>query len=140
MCLEKAQLRKIFQEKRKGFSYREIYQHSSMITQRLSVMDIFQYKYYHLFLPIENKREIQTLPIQNLLIGKKIITSKVNLITCQLSHYLIDKNTEFAVNNWGIPEPVNAKSVKEHLIEVVFIPLLCFDKRGHRVGYGKGFL
>ena len=24
-------------------------------------------------------------------------------------------------------------------IEVVFIPLLAFDKKGNRIGYGKGF-
>jgi 5-formyltetrahydrofolate cyclo-ligase len=24
-------------------------------------------------------------------------------------------------------------------IDVVFVPLLAFDKKGHRVGYGKGF-
>ena len=24
-------------------------------------------------------------------------------------------------------------------IEVVFVPLLAFDKKGHRVGYGKGY-
>ena len=29
--------------------------------------------------------------------------------------------------------------IQDNQIEVVFIPLLVFDEKGHRVGYGKGF-
>ena len=39
----------------------------------------------------------------------------------------------------AIPEPINALEVPANKIEVVFVPLLAFDKKGHRVGYGKGF-
>jgi len=39
----------------------------------------------------------------------------------------------------GIPEPQNGLTVPPSEIEVVFIPLLAYDKKGHRVGYGKGF-
>ena len=30
-------------------------------------------------------------------------------------------------------------NIENSKIDVVFVPLLCFDKQGHRVGYGKGF-
>jgi 5-formyltetrahydrofolate cyclo-ligase len=36
-------------------------------------------------------------------------------------------------------EPVDGIEVPSHKIEVVFVPLLAFDKQGQRVGYGKGF-
>jgi 5-formyltetrahydrofolate cyclo-ligase len=42
-------------------------------------------------------------------------------------------------NSWGIPEPDQGIEVPAGQLEVVFIPLLAWDKRGHRVGYGKGF-
>ena len=35
--------------------------------------------------------------------------------------------------------PVDGISVPVEKIDVVFIPLLAFDQKGHRVGYGKGF-
>ena len=42
-------------------------------------------------------------------------------------------------NEWNIPEPINGISISTEQIDVVFIPLLAYDKTGNRVGYGKGF-
>jgi 5-formyltetrahydrofolate cyclo-ligase len=46
--------------------------------------------------------------------------------------------TELVENNWGIREPVGEDTDPE-LMDVVVVPLLCFDGAGHRVGYGKGY-
>lgn len=39
----------------------------------------------------------------------------------------------------GIPEPVGGTVTEPSEIDLILMPLLAFDKRGHRVGYGKGF-
>ena len=36
-------------------------------------------------------------------------------------------------------EPAGGKPVSEDQIDVVIVPLLVFDEKGNRVGYGKGF-
>ncbi|WP_238784292.1 5-formyltetrahydrofolate cyclo-ligase [Blattabacterium cuenoti] len=36
-------------------------------------------------------------------------------------------------------EPKKKHIIPPHLIEVIFIPLLIFDFKGYRIGYGKGF-
>jgi 5-formyltetrahydrofolate cyclo-ligase len=46
---------------------------------------------------------------------------------------------QFANSRWGIPEPVGGRVVEPAELDVVLIPLLAFDAKGHRVGYGKGF-
>lgn len=51
---------------------------------------------------------------------------------------LTDK-TDFDKNDWDIPEPKDGAEIAVRKIDVVFLPLLAFDVRGHRVGYGKGF-
>ena len=56
-----------------------------------------------------------------------------------MSHFLLTDNTKIKKNEYNIPEPVNGLEVPVSMIEVVFVPLLAFDKKGHRVGYGKGF-
>ncbi len=38
---------------------------------------------------------------------------------------------------WGIAEPLDDKPTLEP--DVVLVPLLAFDERGHRLGYGGGF-
>src|SRR5262249_34070605 len=48
-------------------------------------------------------------------------------------------DVELAENRWQISEPVHDERVDANEIDMVFIPLLCFDRYGHRVGYGKGY-
>ncbi|RYF99725.1 MAG: 5-formyltetrahydrofolate cyclo-ligase, partial [Chitinophagaceae bacterium] len=48
-------------------------------------------------------------------------------------------STKIKKNEYNIPEPIDGIEVPDSKIDVVFVPLLAFDKKGHRVGYGKGF-
>ena len=56
-----------------------------------------------------------------------------------MTHFLLTDNTKIKKNDYGIPEPVDGLEVPTAKIDVVFVPLLAYDKTGHRVGYGKGF-
>jgi 5-formyltetrahydrofolate cyclo-ligase len=42
-------------------------------------------------------------------------------------------------NSWGILEPRQGVPAPPEKVDLVIVPLLAFDKLGHRVGYGKGF-
>ncbi len=44
---------------------------------------------------------------------------------------------EMATAQWGIREPL--ENQPEVLPDIVLVPLLAFDKRGYRLGYGGGF-
>lgn len=52
---------------------------------------------------------------------------------------LVNDDTSFAVNQYGIAEPVSGEEIQPADVDLVFVPLLAFDKKGYRVGYGKGF-
>ena len=56
-----------------------------------------------------------------------------------MTNYLLTDSTVIKKNSWNIPEPVDGIDIDSQKIDVVFVPLLAFDKRGHRIGYGKGF-
>jgi 5-formyltetrahydrofolate cyclo-ligase len=56
-----------------------------------------------------------------------------------MRHFLLTDNTKIKKNEYNIPEPVDGIEIPSTKIDVVFVPLLTFDKKGHRVGYGKGF-
>ncbi|AJH13380.1 5-formyltetrahydrofolate cyclo-ligase [Myroides profundi] len=96
---------------------------------------------YHLFLSIRNKKEIDTEYLLQILAGKdkNTILSKSDFKEGTLSHYLLTDNTTIKVNSYGIPEPIDGIQVSEKQLDVVFIPLLAYDKQGNRIGYGKGF-
>jgi 5-formyltetrahydrofolate cyclo-ligase len=42
-----------------------------------------------------------------------------------------------AVGGMGIPEPVETAPAGDP--DLLFVPLACFDRRGHRIGYGAGY-
>jgi 5-formyltetrahydrofolate cyclo-ligase len=42
-------------------------------------------------------------------------------------------------NQWGIDEPEFGEEIYPEEFDLIIVPLLAFDKSGHRVGYGKGY-
>ncbi len=51
----------------------------------------------------------------------------------------VKEDTLFSLNQYGIPEPSGQDEIPAQALEAVFVPLLAFDERGYRVGYGKGY-
>ncbi|MHC5354063.1 5-formyltetrahydrofolate cyclo-ligase [Myroides sp. LJL115] len=139
--MQKDKLRLKYKELRENLSQDQIEQQSIDIANQSLKLPIWNKTNYHLFLPIAKKKEIDTQYILQILAGKdkNVILSKSNFQDSTLSHYLLTDNTRIKENSYGIPEPVDGIQVKEDSIEVVFIPLLAFDQKGNRIGYGKGF-
>ncbi|MFK7864625.1 MAG: 5-formyltetrahydrofolate cyclo-ligase [Pseudohongiellaceae bacterium] len=51
-----------------------------------------------------------------------------------------DKNTELKTSDWGIAEPLAPESEPSPTeLDLVFVPLVAFDKHCFRLGMGKGF-
>lgn len=139
--MNKSELRKKYKALRKVLSPAEVDNLSIDIANQLLRLPIWDFTYYHTFLSIEEQKEVNTDYIINILSGKdkNIIVSKSNFETFGMTHFLLTDNTKIQKNHYNIPEPVDGIEIPVEKIEVVFIPLLGFDKQGNRVGYGKGF-
>ena len=114
---------------------------SLAIANMLLTLDIWDKTYFHIFLTMENQKEVHTDYILNILAGKdkEVIVSRSDFETCSMVHYLLTDNTKLVLSQYGIPEPVEGIEVPCNKMDVVFVPLLGYDAKGHRVGYGKGF-
>ncbi len=136
----KSGLRSKYYALRSQLSEQHVLNASLGIANKLLQLPIWHHDYYHLFLTILEKKEVDTSFLLSLLKGKdkKIVLPKV-IDNTVLKHYLLTDNTRFEISRWGIPEPVDGPEVPETRLNVVFVPLLAFDETGHRVGYGKGF-
>jgi 5-formyltetrahydrofolate cyclo-ligase len=137
----KKELRQKYKALRKQLSENELEEMSLAIANKLLKLPIWEKNYFHIFLPITDHHEVNTEFILHLLSGKdkEIIISKSDFETRKMTHFLLTDNTKIKKNEYNIPEPIDGIEVPSHKIEVVFVPLLAFDKKGHRVGYGKGF-
>lgn len=139
--MNKKDLRKKYKELRSHLSEDDVADKSLAIANQILQLNIWDKTYYHLFLTIEEQKEVDTEFILQVLAGKdkEIVVAKSDFETYGMTHFLLTDNTRFRNNAYNIPEPVNGLEVPVDRIEVVFVPLLAFDTEGHRVGYGKGF-
>ncbi|MDR9401555.1 MAG: 5-formyltetrahydrofolate cyclo-ligase [Psychroflexus sp.] len=139
--LTKHQLRLKYKSKRKKLSADDIEAKSMEIANRLINEPVWDYSNYHLFLPIRRQKEVNTEFLISALQGhdKNIILSATDFETYTMKHFLLTDDTLIKENKMGIPEPLNGFEISEDYIDVVFLPLLAFDKLGNRIGYGKGF-
>ena len=137
----KKELRQKYKALRNQLSEEDLEEMSLAIANKIMSLPIWEKTYFHVFLPITEQKEVNTEFVLHLLSGKdkEIIISKSNFETREMKHFLLTDNTKIKKNQYNIPEPVDGLEVPTHKIEVVFVPLLAFDKKGHRVGYGKGF-
>lgn len=136
----KKEIRLNFIELRDKLSSEEVHSSSKSICDFLFQLPLWDFEYYHIFLPIIENNEVDTRPLIDHLKSKqkKIVVPKVKN-EALLEHFLIEADTSFKINRWGIPEPVKGQPVLLEDIDLVFVPMLAFDRQGHRVGYGKGY-
>lgn len=137
----KSELRKIYKQKRNDLTVDEIQKFQENIYQQIYKLDISEINNIHIFLSLQKFKEIDTLPIINYFRSRKkqIVVSKSDFTNNTLSHFIVEEDTVLETNQYGIPEPVSAKPILETALDLVFVPLLISDKKGYRVGYGKGF-
>lgn len=141
--MTKAQLRKIFIQKRNELSQAEYDDFNHALLQQFQQLDLSGIKCIHLFLPIHKRKEPDTFLIRDWLAVHhpqiKRVFPKANFADNTMLNYADDAQLELAVNAFGIPEPVSGNIVDATQIDLMLVPLLAFDTAGYRVGYGKGF-
>ena len=139
--MNKKALRSKYKTLRSQLSADEIDAMSMDIANKVLELPIWGRSFYHIFLPIQKQKELNTEFILHILQGKDkhVVVSKSNFETYTMENFLLTDTTPLKVNSLGIPEPVDGIPIANSQIEVVFIPLLAYDRNGNRVGYGKGF-
>lgn len=141
--MNKAPLRKLFMEKRSSMTVDEYRNANEQILKQVQSLDFRDVEYIHIFLPIIEKKEVDTFPIIVWLKDKhpeiKIIIPKADFTTHELEHFIYNDRMLLEKNKYGILEPTEGEKVNASLPDMVLIPLMTFDMKGYRVGYGKGF-
>jgi 5-formyltetrahydrofolate cyclo-ligase len=142
--MTKSELRKLYLQKQKALSPEERAEKSQALAERFfESFDLTGIRYLHCFIALEKFNEIDTLPIfQRVWRDHPDIATLVPRIEPEgynLSHLHFKADTELVRNSWEISEPAHGTHVEPGRIDMVLAPLLAFDARGHRAGYGKGF-
>ncbi|MBP1166116.1 5-formyltetrahydrofolate cyclo-ligase [Chryseobacterium sp. PvR013] len=136
----KAELRKKYTQKRKALSPDEAFLLSENIFENfIHYFNPKESEKVHVFVPIPVRKEIDTQIFIHYFLAHNIRVYVPKIVGDQLINIEVFEETVFETNNWGISEPVSNEDSGENAFDYVITPLLYCDKKGNRVGYGKGF-
>ena len=139
----KAALRKAYKQKRRQLESGTRLHLSSKVVKNalLYLADKPHIRHIHIFLPIKRLYEINTFPLINALVqeDREIYTSISDHDTREMNTVKLTVNQNFIEDKYGIPVPAEWQKGDDGLIQLIFLPLLAYDLKGHRLGYGMGF-
>lgn len=140
-----AQLRKDTLAARNKLSHEDIYQKSTIITERLLALAEIQNS-TSIFLYVSFRSEVATMKLLSLLLdlGKTVSVPITYVKERRLDAIRItDPDSQLVPGYCDIPEPrkeiLSSQYVAPEDIDVVILPGSVFDERGGRFGYGGGF-
>ena len=142
--MTKSELRKLYLEKRAGLSTDDVSTISTAIADTFFfAINPAAVKTLHCYLPIDKFNEPDTrLIFQRIWQEFPELTTtvpRIDFATGELTSVVYSSTCPVVQNKWGVSEPEGGTVIHPEAIDVAIVPLLCFDERGYRVGYGKGF-
>jgi 5-formyltetrahydrofolate cyclo-ligase len=140
--MTKKELRRIYRERRHALPAEEFTRLEKLVVDRLLELPALRKgNNVHTYLPLRNKREIDTWPVVRWLWMQKKMVSVPALARDMPVMECVELNEtdQLELVQWGLEEPLVKRKTHPENIDTAIVPLLCFDANGHRVGYGKGY-
>ncbi len=140
ITIEKKALRAIMIARRRSINEKSrIAMSQSIAGHVIGLPEVLNASSIHLYLSISVLAEVSTDPIiDELAVMNKHLSVPVirngNLISAAFQ-----KGNPVRKVQFGQLEPETLSFVDESYLDVVMLPLLAFDAKGYRLGYGKGF-
>lgn len=141
--MTKAELRKLYLQKRQDLGENNYQQLNLLLYHAFfSNIDLSFIKTVHTFLPILEKHEPDTWMIIDRIRREfphiRLSLPKINAAGVMENIYFEGLH-QLEKNKWGIEEPRHGVPTPTEKIDLVLVPLLCYDDKGNRIGYGKGY-
>ena len=141
--MTKKEIRKIELDKRIQLLPRELEDKTILIGKQFKDIVKPTMKYLLSYYPIREHNEFDVSICERIVKeanpSTKIAWPKIASQSTDMDAHLIGENKLFTKNRFNILEPLDGEFVAPELLDVIFVPLIAFDKNGFRVGYGKGF-
>lgn len=142
--MTKKEIRNSFKNKRKEIPATERLKMDDLLLiqlQRLSFGD--SVKVVMSYWPMEDHAEpnthLFTYYLENHIPEIIVAYPVINRATSEMKAIVVQEETDFVENSFGIAEPENGEEIAPGEIDLVLVPLLAVDSRGYRVGFGKGY-
>lgn len=140
---DKATLRTLFKHKRSMLSTEAQQELDNRLLQQFRSLPLpGKVQYIMGFMPMQKFREPNVLlliqDIRKRCPELQLAFPRVRKDSIEMDALLVTADTSYILSSWGIQEPEADPVLDSSAIDMIFIPLLAFDNKGYRVGYGKG--
>jgi 5-formyltetrahydrofolate cyclo-ligase len=140
--MTKTELRILYSEKRMLLSIADKNRMDDLMLIQFQQLDIEIPSLIMTYAPLESRNEFNTQLVTDYCYfknpGQLLFYPVVDPGGETMHAVAVNDETVFEKNKYGIDEPVEGMELFPEEIDMVLVPLLAFDKRGYRVGYGKG--
>lgn len=139
----KNQLRKFYSQKRLSLQNQNKFKMDELIYNKFINLQEYQ-ESQKIFIYVSKVSEVDSWKIiKHSLQNKKIVcVPRCDTSQNTMNFYKINSIKDLKIGAYGIYEPVvsdKSKAEESFLKDLCVVPGLCYDKRGYRVGYGKGY-
>lgn len=140
--LGKSELRKQLKEARSRLDEEEVQTKSAAIIDRLKKsLDWTTINHVHLYLPIVDNKEVDTWNLLEWIWSNHPSTTTSTSVygeSIAIQHAIITPDTTFEADNLGIPTPIMSFKAQPLSYDSIIVPVLGFDEKLNRIGYGRG--
>ena len=141
--MNKQELRKLYRNKRSIIDPRKRLQLDDLLLIQFQQFDYSGAQTLLTYWPLSNQSEpnmhLFSGYLRHMVPGLTIAYPLIHSADYGMTAISIHEETVYHTNQWGITEPKEGTVIDPQQIDLVFVPLLAYDKEGYRVGYGKGF-
>ena len=140
--LKKA-IREVYLKKRLLIDDDQMNENTSRILTNFSSLQLPEVKHLLSYYPISERKEFNVSEaaemVRNRFPEVKISWPRIDATNKTMEAVQVRPDGLYSKNIYNILEPIHGDLVEPEEIDLVFVPLVTFDEKGFRIGYGKGF-
>ena len=141
--MTKQELRKIYKAKRGGILAKQRLRLDHLLLLEFQKLNYSSIRTVLTYWPIATQAEPNThlfsRYLRHMVPGITTAYPVSDTTNIRMDALAIHEDTIYHANQWGITEPKEGVLVPPEQIDLIFVPLLAFDKQGYRIGFGKGY-
>ncbi len=141
--MKKKELRKLYRAKRRDLSESDRMRMDDLMLIQFQTVSLPCLEYLFSYWPIEENHEPNTHLFTEFLRFRnpelKIAYPVIDPASITMNAIVTDVDTPFEKTSFNLFEPQKGELIFPEQFELIFVPLLCVDQKGYRVGYGKGY-
>lgn len=139
----KSTVRKEYLQRRLDLQEEELQQQIALMAFNFQKLQLPAVKYLLSYFPLSKRREFD-IPVCEDILRKQnpsmqVAWPRIEVTNSDMEACLVEKGGLFLKNRYNILEPISGIIIPPEQIDIIFVPLVAFESRGYRVGYGKGY-